>query len=896
MSKHRRRGIATSLSVAAVAIALAISILPGVAAAQPLHAPAAAPPHHDRVSSGLGYDPASTPAPEASQDPASGGYGGPAASAPPAPTDPNAQPAVDPNAESLVYQADMPDQITTGCDADQPDCTAAQPKPDGGNEGDDVNARLNWFINQRAYPNLTVPNGALSRAQQQAAHLPIARSHAVNPNTLIGTNTSGVWTSIGPKPIQISSFVNNIYNGKPPVIGRVTSIAAHPTNANIVYIGTAFGGVWKTTNGGTSWTPIFDSAGSGAVKGSLSIGAIAISKTDPNTIYVGTGEANSALDNYFGNGVYKSTDGGAHWAKTGGTRFDGCGISRIVIDASNANIVYVATRLEAAQLQVSSTCSAGNGSGNGNPGLHMTANGGSTWATVLCCANASDVVSGVSSPGTVYAAFDGGFLWKGTNHGASWNQITNGPPASSTTYGRTSLAVSANGKILYVAQAQNSNNDLAFGSFGKSTDGGATAGNWHTFSATTDFCNLGTNGQCWYDLTLAVNPNNVNQLFAGGIYQNRCTGTTCVKIANGPTKIHVDYHALTFDASGRLWAGNDGGVYRSDDGGTTWHDLNGGGLAITQLYPGVSGTPTGVLLAGAQDNGSLRYTPATKWHEFSAGDGGFTAIDPKKSNIEYNTYPNGVIYQSLNGGASPPTWIDAFNSGSQNVCSKLAGDYCQFIFPMVMDPTNHHRLYAGSRYLWRGTGTPGNTATAPWHWGWQALNTTAFSSPANVIAPAPSNANIIYVATVGVQNSVNPQLLYSSDGGAHFTARTGLPNRFVSDIYVDPANPANIWVTFSGFGTDHVYKSTNSGSSWQHISTGLPNAPVGAIVVDTRPATPLLYIGTDVGVFRSTNNGTSWAKFGTGLPNSVVMDLTLDRAHNTLVAATHGRGVFVTGQ
>jgi ligand-binding sensor domain-containing protein len=176
------------------------------------------------------------------------------------------------------------------------------------------------------------------------------------------------------------------------------------------------------------------------------------------------------------------------------------------------------------------------------------------------------------------------------------------------------------------------------------------------------------------------------------------------------------------------------------------------------------------------------------------------------------------------------------------------------------------------------------------------MNTTAFTSAANVVAPAPSNANIIYVATIGsAAQSIAPKFLYSSNGGKTFTARSGRPNRFISDIYVDPQNPAHIWVSLSGFGTQHVYKSTNSGQSWQNVSTGLPNTPIGAIVVDTRPATPKIYVGTDVGVFRSTNNGASWSRFGTGLPNSVVMDLLLDRAHNTLTAATHGRGVWVTG-
>ena len=506
----RTRRIVAGLSAAAIAIALAVSVLPGVATAQPIEPPAVAHQHHDRGVSAPGDFPTPEPTaePEGSDDP-----GGPAASALPVPTTaPNPEPSADPNANSLVYTADTPSetnpycdpdepdcqpaancdpdepdcqpaancdpdepdcQPTNACDPDEPDCAPGEPKPEGENERDEIGARLNWFLDQRAYPNLTVPDGALSRAQRQAATVPVARSHAVTPNSLIGTNASGHWTSIGPRPIQISSFVNNIYNGKPPVIGRVTAIATHPTNANIVYIGTAFGGVWKTTNGGTTWTAIFDAAGGGAVKGSLSIGAIAIAKTNPNIIYVGTGEANSALDVYFGNGVYKSTNGGTSWSKVGGTRFDGCGISRIVIDAGNANIVMVATRVEAAQLQVTAPCVQN----NVNPGVHRTVNGGGAWTASLANVTASDLVAGTTAAGAaiVYAAFDGGYLYKSTNHGATWNQVTTGPPAGNT-IGRMALATSANGKTLYEAQATYPGGDLYGHFFGKSTDGGATHG------------------------------------------------------------------------------------------------------------------------------------------------------------------------------------------------------------------------------------------------------------------------------------------------------------------------------------------------------------------------------------------------------------------------------------
>jgi len=729
-------------------------------------------------------------------------------------------------------------------------------------------------MKQRIYPFKTAPSGALQRARSQAARLPLAtdRRQSISPNAI------GQWQGIGPRPIRPVPYSNTFYNGVSPWSGRVTSLAAHPTNANIMYLGSAFGGIWKTTNGGTTWTPTFDHAGS------LAIGSIAVSHSNPAILYAGTGEGNGAVDSYLGNGVWKSTDSGGHWGRVDGTRFNGCSIAKLVVNPTDPNVVLVAVRNGTAQLQQRACPSSA-------VGIWRTGNGGGTWSHVLTNVQGTDLAESTAHPNTWYAAFEFGFVFKSTQGGAAgtWNQITTLPNPQSVNLGRTVLSTSPDGSRVVVGFENPSTSGLYGNHFYRSTNGGSS---WGTVPVASNFCKIGASGQCFYDFALQIDPTAPTRFYALGIYAFRCT-TTCTAIGssgtppNTPASIHVDFHVATVDASGRLWIGSDGGVYRSGNTGGSFTNLN-AGLAITQFYPGISGKPAAALAGGTQDNGSLRRDANDgAWREISEGDGGYTATDPANPKHQYVTYPGGVVYETLNAGTTRPAQIDNFGSG-RNICTYLSGDDCNFIFPLIADPAGGRSLFAGSRKMWHAS-----IQNNQWSWHYSA---STFDTPVMAIGAVKrtGKATVVYAATTG-DGSHQPQVRVSTDGGTNFgAAGTGLPNRFVTDFVIDPANWKRAWATVSGFGTDHVYRTTNGGQSWTSVDGNFPNTPVSAIAVDFRAATPVLYAGADVGVFRSVNGGATWARFGSGLPNSIVMDIVLYPTSNAFLAATHGRGAFLT--
>jgi photosystem II stability/assembly factor-like uncharacterized protein len=771
-------------------------------------------------------------------------------------------------------------------DVADPDAPPADPDappadPDAGTSAnqpatadEQVAARANWLMRQRIYPYKKVPAAALPRARAQAARLPLVSPRR---SSTVGPNVVGHWQSIGPAPIKPVSYSNTYYNGTPPWAGRVTSLAGDPTNANVMYLGSPFGGVWKTTNGGTTWNPVFDHAGS------LAVGSIAVAASQPNTIYVGTGEGNGAVDSYIGNGVWKSTNGGANWTQVGGNRFNGCSIAKVIVSPANPNVVLVAVRNGTAELD-SRNCPFN------ALGVQRSADGGQTWSQPLTQVEATDLAVSTTHPNVMYAAFEGGFVARSASNGASgsWQQLTSLPNPNTTSLGRTVLSTSADGTRVVVGFENPSNNALYQNHFYRSTNSG---GNFGTVPVAIDFCKIGTFGQCFYDFALQIDPAAPGTFYALGIYAFRCT-TSCVRIGssgvvgNSPASIHVDNHAVTIDKSGRVWIGSDGGVYRSANHGGSFTNLN-ADLAITQFYPGISGNPGTAMAGGTQDNGSLRYTASNgAWREISEGDGGYTATDPTNANHQYVTYPFGIVYETANAGQVRPGQIDDFGNGT-NICNVLQGDSCNFIFPLIADPQRNPGLFAGSRKLWRAS-------VQNHQWIWHPSSTT-FNTPLMAIAAVKRSTvgtTVVYAATTGDQGH-QPQIRVSTDGGNTFAAAgAGLPNRFVTDIAVNPNNWKQAWAVVSGFGTGHIFKTTNGGQTWTSVNGNFPNTPVSAIAVDFRAATPVLYAGSDVGVLRSTNGGSNWARFGTGLPNSFVMDIVLYPNTNTLVAATHGRGVF----
>jgi len=712
-------------------------------------------------------------------------------------------------------------------------------------------ARQAWFYNQRAYPLGRIPAGARLSAMR-------GLQRRIAPN-------SSTWTAIGPQPTNSYTLGNS-------VSGRVNAIAIDPRSDNTVYIGAAEGGVWKTTDGGNTWTPLTDG------QASLASGAIALDPTNPDTVYVGTGEQNFSGDSYYGAGILKSTDAGATWTNIVGP-FLLDQIGAIVVNPANTQIVLCAS----------------------DQGVWRSSDGGQTWTKTLT-GTATDLALDPGAPESVYAAIGyiaGAFfgingnlngVYHSTDGGLTWQALTGFPAANA---GRIRIAMAPSQTKTIYAQIQDSPETGNYGAYPwgsllgiyKTTDGGNT---WTDTTTAADLANLygyDYDNQLWYDNAIAVSPQNPDVVYAGA------TGVIC-SLDGGQTwspvldSIHVDTHAFAFTQDGSLlYIGTDGGMYSARGYATSTvsaASLN-ATLALSQFYPGISIHPQnpGFALGGTQDNGTQLFTGSAEWTLVACGDGGFTAIDPSFPSFAYAAcqYINIGRTLDLNAGA---LWVEATYGIDP-------ADPVDFIPPLAMDAANPQTLYFGTYRLYRSPDSAGI---------WYAVSPDLTGGKQGVlttIAVAPSDSKTVYCGTSNahVQASNNIQL------GAQATwtdQSAGLPQRWVTKIAVDPIDAATAYVTFSGFAAatgpqGHVYMTTTGGASWTDISGNLPNIPVNDLVVDP-DLSNTLYIGTDAGVMATTDGGTTWSNLGSGLPQVVVLSLVLHRPTRTLRAGTHGRSAW----
>jgi len=709
------------------------------------------------------------------------------------------------------------------------------------------------------------------------------------------------WTAIGPAPIVGG------YAGTGGDSGRIAGVAPDPTNPDVLYIAAAGGGVWKTTDATTaspSWTPLTDNitdANGNPVP--LFMGAIAVAPNKPNVIYAGTGEANNSGDSFYGRGILVSQDGGKTWTlETAGGAFDRRSISKIAVDPSNANIAYAAVADFAENGLL------------GNTGIWKTTDGGVTWTNTTAgplndtIDSFSDVVVDPNNPTTVYAAlgtFFGNFgsanngIYKSTDGGTTWNLLSNFP--NGVKDGRISLAISTanSGNVLYAdVSGTGASGSTGFGSLfkiEKSIDGGAT---WTDLTAAaSDF----TGGQGWYDLTMAVDPSNSSIAYAagstnfGGVGIIRTTdgGATWTNITqddNG-NYAHTDWHAMAFDAIGKLLVGSDGGIWRKDPdplngAGFLWTNRNGDLNTIQfesiALDPAVATT----VLGGSQDNGTELYTGNPVWTETDGGDGGEVRFNPQNPNVVYRVSPVGsfgptaFFRKSTDGGS---TWSSA-TTGLGSFAN------ANFYPPFAVAPSDGNEVILGDNNLWITT----NGATS-----WAPLTTigTAGWNPngntVDAVAIAPSDANTIYASTGG-EFASSSQIFISTNGGATWT-EIDLPagSGRVNQLAIDPKDSKIAYAVVNMFtgGGGHVFRTADGGATWTDISGNLPDEPTNAIAING--STGALYVGNDTGVYVSNDLGASWAALGVGLPYAQVVDLEYNPNSNLLGAATHGRGAFL---
>ena len=731
-------------------------------------------------------------------------------------------------------------------------------------------------------------------------------------HTLAPTVVTPPWAEVGPRPI----VGNENLGSNPPGqfgnnSGRVTAMVVDPTNPSVVYTGTAGGGVWKSTDAGTTWTAMTDG------QLSLAVGSLAIDPTG-QVIYAGTGEENENGDAQYGQGVLKSSNGGSTWTLLDQGTFAGGHIGGLAVDrttSGGSQHVFAATDFG---LFVS-TNGGGTWTENANFRSHITHAGTATGGTfeiyqdpavsTRFFASVGDACQ--TEYGQVLVSNDGGTTWSNSD-----------PADLANRSARIGLGVGPN-NTEYAAWSD-CNGDLL--KIDRSTNGGVTWTNI-SHSGTSNYINyfdLG-NPQGWYDNVVAVDPGDANRAVFGGVSVINTTNgggsfSDVGHVYDPLADIHPDFHAAAFTGANTLFIGNDGGVYHTTTlGGTSsspaWTNRN-GNLGTIQFYSG-DALSVSTLIGGAQDNGDPGRLPgappAPEWQQYGVGDGTGAAIVPGSSGSHfYFSTPGAGIFKQVNtlsgGFESDATYVGPCNVNSDPACN----DPVAFIAPFSMDPTNGQRLLAGTDKVYEtttGGGSAGGTAD------WSAISPDLTTGTSNsfgaqdtlsVITIDPAATNTVFTGSAfgkvamttndgGLWTDITGTLPQPNNGNFAFTG-----NPWIGGIAVNPANSSELWVTIgNSVGIGSVWHTIDSGAHWNDLSSSgtVPvTGPVNAVVRDPSTATTI-YVGTNYGAYKCTSCGgasptPSWSTVSTMLPTVAVDGLTVSSDSNTLVAWTHGRGAW----
>ena len=662
----------------------------------------------------------------------------------------------------------------------------------------------------------------------------------------------------------------------------------------LLYAASASGGVWKSVNAGTTWEPIFDK------QSTSSIGDIEISPSNPELIWVGTGESNNQRSSSWGDGVYKSENGGKTWQHMGLRTSQHIG--RIVVHPTNSNIVFVASQ---GPLWTD----------GGERGLYKTVDGGKTWKAVLTISahtGVTDVVMDPTDPSIMYAAafqrqrkaysFVGGGpesgIYKSTDGGDTWRRVTEGLP--NRDIGRIGLAVSRSQPRTVYATLETNTTEVY-----RSDDYGAS---WTKKGTYFQFP--------WYMAQIRVDPRNPDRLYELGVplFVSEDGGMTNRAIGQSA---HVDYHAMWIDPTDpdHFIVGNDGGVYISHDRGQTMDFVS--NLPIAQYYAIDldNRQPFYYVYGGLQDNNSWAGPSRTRnrqgitnndWYVTVGGDGFYSAVDP--------TDPNTVYAESQNGG------IIRYDvrTGEQKSIQPQAkfGDVnlrYNWSVPIVISPHDHNTVYFGSQYLYRSS----NRGDA-----WEQLGgdmTRALDRnklplmgktwPDNAVARHAGTADFGNISTLD-ESRLRKGLIYvgtddgliqvTRDGGTTWTKIDKFPGvpdmTYVSRVIASSQAEGTVYATFDGHRSNdfkaYVLRSTDYGKTWTSISSNLPASSVQ--VIREHPRAPsLLFVGNEIGAYYSGNAGRSWSRLQYNLPTVPVHDIRIHERENDLVIGSHGRGIFI---
>ncbi len=718
------------------------------------------------------------------------------------------------------------------------------------------------------------------------------------------------WTPVGPGNIG----------------GRTRTLVIHPGDPDIMYAGGVSGGVWKTVDGGQSWLPIADDLSN------IAVNSMAMHPEDPETLLVGTGEGHyreivrGTWLPLRGAGIYRTTDGGASWERLPSTTGeDFHWVNDLIISPRYPDHVYAATRT----------------------GVHFSENGGRTWDRILdpevnggCLDLAIRTDLSVARIFASCGTFEQATVYRLREiGGASFEPVLSQPGM-----GRTTLAIAPSSpNVIYALSASNvpgpgGHYEQALHAVYRSNAGG-DPGSWQIRVDNTNAeklntllltnpvgasyveCEWGNQNSWtpmgWYCNVIAVDPVDPNIVWAAGVDLFRSDdGGRNWGLASYwwgradpgfPSFAHADQHAIVFhpDYDGvtntTMLAANDGGVFRTDNPGAVigrdedaicdpsrsevvFTPLN-HNLGITQFYHGAP-FPDGVAyLGGTQDNGTIMGTEAwgnDGWIGISGGDGGYVAVNPTNPDIIYAESQRFGFRKFIDGGVEYEFAVDGVTEDRSNFL---------FVTPFTMDPNNPERLWTGGRTLWR-------TDNGAEFWA-AASQTPLGTGQVSAIAVEPGDSQSVLVGTTDgfIYRSTRALSAHASTSWENSRPRLG----FVTSIAFDPSSPGVVYATFAEFGGMHVWRSTDTGVTWEAIdgtgASSVPDIPVHCIVVD--PENPRrLYLGTDLGVFLSRNGGATWAVENTGFASVVTEWLALGSDTGgapLLFAFTHGRGAWKVG-
>ncbi|MCP5052190.1 MAG: glycosyl hydrolase [bacterium] len=692
--------------------------------------------------------------------------------------------------------------------------------------------------------------------------------------------------------------------------GRVTDIEGYGNDPYKFLLASASGGLWLTTNNATTWTPIFDH------ESSITIGDIAVSQTDPDLIWVGSGEENSSRSSYAGSGVFKSTDGGKSWTNMGLAETQHIG--HVLIDPSDNNVVYVAAL---GHLYTD----------NEERGLYKTSDGGKTWEKVLYISPKTGIVDVVMHPknrNVLYAAawqrerkawnfVEGGpesAIYKSSDAGKTWKKAVNGFPQTKHT-GRIGLAVSPSSPDVVYAYLDNQEPKPAKKDAKKGNDANTNLFNTNIKGAEVYRSN--DSGESWakthdhyldgivftygyYFGVVRVAPDNPDVVYIQGVPLMKSSdgGKTFKNISSqggiyGVGGVHADMQALWIDPKNpkRLLLGNDGGFNISYDEGGSWQKIN--NIPLAQCYTiNYDNQKPYRVYTGLQDNGVnvgpsnfSRKQRKDSWQMILGGDGAFVQAQTNDPNTVFAEFQFGYLFR-INIKTQYPKSI------RPKPKDKKSPYRFNWLSPFFVSPHNPLTLYIGANKVLK-------SVDRGEHW--------VEVSP-DLTLQKNTDGDVPYATIVSLDESpLSPGMLYAgTDDGNLWLKKgdlsqwqkinNGLPVKWVTRVVASKFKKERVYVTLTGYRDDdfqtYVYRSDDFGGTWTSIKANLPEEPVNVIREDTENQ-DILYLGTDLGIYVSLDRGKSWHSLKNNLPTNAVYDLRVHPREKELIIGTHGRGVFI---